>query len=106
MLAALPDAEARDIILRSDRRQLTSRTIIEPNAAMAQVQEARENGFAVALEEVLIGEIAVGAAVLDKEGRPIAAIHVVGSLGEWRQEEYVQRVALLTVGAANAISKS
>lgn len=105
-MAALPREEARDLIMRSSRAQLTPRTTIDPAQAMARVDETRRNGFALAIEEVMIGELAIGAAVIDKAGRPIAAIHVAGSLSEWQPEEFIRKTAPLAVAAANAISAS
>lgn len=103
VLSYLPDAEVLDIISRSDRRKLTPRTTIEVAEILSRVQEVRKTGYSLALEEVLIGEVAVGAAILDDGGRPVAAIHVVGTLGEWVPKEFVRRIGPLVSAAANAL---
>ena len=54
----------------------------------------------------MIGEVAIGAAVVDETGAPIGAIHVVGSLSEWKPDEFGQKVGPLAVAAANAIAAS
>jgi DNA-binding IclR family transcriptional regulator len=61
-------------------------------------------GYATSLEQVYVGELAVAAALTDKQGRPIGAIHVAGSLGEWQPDEFERRVAPLVVAAATAVS--
>jgi IclR family transcriptional regulator, pca regulon regulatory protein len=58
----------------------------------------------VAIEELLPGEVSIGAAVLD-HGRPVAGIHVAGSLGEWSIDEFTQRAGPLVVEAAQALRR-
>lgn len=106
VMAALPDEAARALIARSERRALTPHTTVNPADVWERVLKARQVGFAVARQQVLVGEIAVGAAVLDADRRPVAALHVAGSLGEWEPVDFVRRVAPLAVAAANAISTS
>lgn len=103
VLSHLPEDKMMDIIMRSDRRKLTPRTTTEIDDILKRITEVRETGYSLALEEVLVGEVAVGAAVLDPGGIPVAAIHVAGSLGEWKPEEFVQRVGPLVTAAAHAL---
>ena len=104
VLSRLPRAEALDILRRSDRRKQTSRTIVDIDAIMAAVEQAREAGYALALEQLHVGEVAVGVAIDDKRGRPVGAIHVAGSLGEWAPDDFARRVAPLAVAAATAVT--
>ena len=85
---------------------LTLRTLTDPAAIRTQVRLAREAGHALALEQVLMGEIALGVAIPDADGRPVAAIHIAGSLAEWEPEEFRRRVAPLAAEAAGAISSA
>lgn len=105
IMAQLPDAEVDDIIARSDRRPFTVKTITERDGIWAKVREAREIGYAFTIEEVQLGEVAVGVAVHGLEGRPRAAIHVAGSLSEWSVAEFCQRFAPLAAEAARAIDR-
>ncbi|MDJ1466025.1 hypothetical protein NDI72_21045 (plasmid) [Nitratireductor sp. GZWM139] len=98
---AIPD----EIIERSERREITPKTITDPQAIRAKVQEARENGYALALEEVLQGEIAIATALLSPEGRPLGAIHIAGSLSEWDAESFCRRFAPLAGEAAGVINR-
>ena len=106
ILALLGDAEVEDILVRSDLVPITVRTITEPEAIREKVREARELGYALALEEVVPGEIAIGVAITGPDGRPVAAIHVAGSLSEWQPEDFAQRFAPLAQSAARAISRA
>lgn len=106
VLSHLPDEQVMDIINRSDRRKLTPRTTIDVEHILERIAEVRATGYSLALEEVLVGEVAVGTAVLDANGYPIAAIHIVGSLGEWSPRDFVERVGPLASAAANALRES
>ncbi|MFC4166257.1 IclR family transcriptional regulator [Teichococcus aestuarii] len=104
MMAALPDAVVEDILARSDRRPLTPRTIIALPALRAKIAEARTDGYALACEEGLLGEIVLAAAVRDRQGRPVAAIHIAASLSEWEEADFRRRMAPLAMEAARALS--
>ncbi|KPQ05864.1 MAG: IclR family transcriptional regulator [Rhodobacteraceae bacterium HLUCCA12] len=102
-LALLDPDEAEHIIKSSDRPSHTPRTITDPAVIMDRVAEAREQGYACALEESLIGEIVVAAAVRDGD-RPVGAIHIAGSLSEWDEGTFRRRFAPLAVEGARALS--
>jgi DNA-binding IclR family transcriptional regulator len=105
ILSKLPEEEARDILDRSDRRPFTPHTITDLDELMDKVAQTRDNGYALAMNQILIGEIVTAFPVLDTNGRPIAAIHIAGSLAEWTPEDYVTRVVPLGQEAARAISQ-
>lgn len=105
VMAALPEAGARDIIARSDRRPFTPRTLTDPDEIYDRVQQTRAMGHSLAVEQVLIGEVAMGAAVTGPGGRLRGAIHVAGSLSEWTPAEFARRYAPLLTEAAVAISR-
>lgn len=103
VMAMLPDDQVDRLLAQADLRPLTPRTLTDPDAIRQQVRLARETGHALALEQILMGEIALGVAIPDAEGRPVAAIHVAGSLAEWEPEEFRRRVAPLASETARAI---
>jgi DNA-binding IclR family transcriptional regulator len=105
ILSKLPDDRVRDILERSDRTPFTPHTITDLDALLDKVAETRANGYSLAMNQLLIGEIAAGFPVLDTEGAPIAAIHIAASLAEWTPEDYVARVVPLGQEAARAISQ-
>jgi IclR family pca regulon transcriptional regulator len=105
IMAQLDDDEVDEIIQRSNRRKFTPRTITDPQEIREKVLEARENGYALASEEVLQGEIAIGAAIRGPDGRPVAALHVGGSLSEWDTESFSRQFAPLLMAAAGTINR-
>jgi IclR family pca regulon transcriptional regulator len=104
VLAALDDALAKDILKRSDRRKYTPKTIVAFDELWQRILADRKCGYAVAVEELLPGELSIGAAVLER-GKAIAAIHVSGSLSEWNVEDFENRMGPLLMEAAEALNR-
>ncbi|HWX48229.1 MAG TPA: IclR family transcriptional regulator [Roseomonas sp.] len=102
-LAQLPRAEVEAMLPHAELRPATPKTLLDPDAIMARIETARREGFAVAQEEMLLGEVALGAAVLDHGGRPVAAVHIAGSLAEWPAGRFAARFAPLALEAARAL---
>jgi IclR family acetate operon transcriptional repressor len=78
ILAALPWAEAQQILGHAPREARTPRTIAELPALERQLAEIRERGYAIDDEENELGVRCIGVAVLDREGHPVAAISLSG----------------------------
>lgn len=104
MLAALPDAEVESIIAESDLRQLTPETVIDPEKIKREVEVARSRGYAVSVSQTVVGEITIGAAILDERGRPVAAIHLASNVARWSRQDYEDRFAPLVVQTAHSLS--
>ncbi len=77
LLAALPPAERKGIP-RARLTRYTERTITSAAALARELEEVARRGYATAYEELERGYVAVGAAVCDHEGRPLAALSVGG----------------------------
>lgn len=92
-LALLPDAEIDEILASAPLRALTPRSLTDPDAIRAQIATARRDGHALALEQVLMGEVAIAMAIPDARGRPVGAVHIAGSLAEWQPEDFRRRMA-------------
>ncbi len=104
MLSVLDEVEARDIVDRSNRRQLTPFTQTEPDRIMAAIAEARAQGFAVSLQECLVGEIVVSAPVVGLNGRPVAAVHIATSLDDHDETTVREQFAPLARATARLIA--
>lgn len=77
VLAALPDARRR-VVLGARLARCTDRTITSAAALARELAAVRRRGFASAVGELELGYVAVGAAVLDPERGPVAAVSVGG----------------------------
>ena len=104
MMAYLRDNEVTSILDRSDRRSLTPHTLTAPDAIWGKIREAQREGYAFAEQEWVMGELALAAAVTDAALRPVAAIHVAGSLADWDSETFRNKLGPSVIEAAHAIS--
>lgn len=103
VLAVLPEDEARAIVMAVPLHGYTPRTQTDPDAIMALIADARRDGFAVVVDEFVLGEIAIGVAVTRRDGRPLGAIHVAGSQSEWTPEDFIRQTAPVAIEAGRAI---
>ena len=103
-LALLPDEEVQDILDRSDRRTMTPKSLTDISDIWAKIRETRLEGYSYAVEEALIGEVVLAAAVRNHAGHPIGAVHIAGSLSEWAVDDFRKRFAPLAIEAARALS--
>jgi DNA-binding IclR family transcriptional regulator len=60
-------------------KPFTPKTIISKEGLLSALERVRRRGYAIDDEEMEMGTRCVGAAILDAEGRPIAAMSVSGS---------------------------
>ncbi|MHC9236397.1 IclR family transcriptional regulator [Pseudooceanicola sp. 502str34] len=103
-MALMSDAAVERLLARSDLVARTRKTLTDPAAVLEKVREAREQGYACVMEETLLGEVVVAAPVTDSAGRPVAAVHIAGTLAEWSEAEYRRRFAPHAIAAADALS--
>ena len=105
MLTHLPKDEVNDILRRCILRPLTPKTLFEAPKVRAKIEEARRKGYAYTEEETVMGEIVVAGAIVDGDGHPAAAIHLAGSLSEWRPAEFERRFGPLVAETAHGVSR-
>lgn len=76
ILSRLPDDEAKRLIAASDRKALTPNTVTDPRRLWSLLLEARKRGFALNNQESQIGDVSIGAPLLDRGGRVVGAINI------------------------------
>ncbi|MBX9463888.1 MAG: IclR family transcriptional regulator [Aquamicrobium sp.] len=103
ILSRMPREEASSVIQATNRRRITPMTLIDPDAIMHEVDTARERGFAVQNQEWRLDEIVAAAAILDTDGRPVAAVHIAASTTEWDVAEFSERMGPLVAAAAQDV---
>lgn len=104
MLAHMPPGQAQAILKQSKLEARTSSTPIDAGRIMAQLKKIRDLGFAFQQEEVRKGAVAVGAAILDRTGEPVGAIHIAGSLSDWDGEEFRKKMGALIMATAGDLN--
>lgn len=106
ILSALPEDERLDILKRTSLERLTPFTVTDPKALLERVRVAAQRGYAVIMNETVMGDISVAAPIIDEHGRAVAAINISVPTTRWTPEraeaELVQHVHV----AATSISKS
>jgi IclR family pca regulon transcriptional regulator len=105
-LSHLPEDEARDLIMTSDRRPLTTKTITDPDEIMALIRKSSDDGFSLADEEGQMGIITVGSAILDGSGYPVAAVNMAASARSWSVDQVREKLGPLVMETARHISRT
>jgi IclR family pca regulon transcriptional regulator len=106
ILSALPEKERLDILEHTPMDPLTPFTVTDPDALLERIRVAAKRGYAVIMNETVMGDISVAAPIIDEHGRAVAAINISVPTTRWTKEraeaELVQHVHV----AATSISKS
>jgi DNA-binding IclR family transcriptional regulator len=77
MLAWLvPEEQAR--ITAGPLHRYNDHTITDPAALMAELARIRARGYSIDAQEIVVGVWCVGVPILDRAGRPVAALSVSG----------------------------
>ena len=77
-ILAFSEKETIEKFLKKKMRRFTETTITDPKKLKTQLQKIRRDGVAFAREEIDEGINAIGAPILNHEGRPMAAVVLVG----------------------------
>lgn len=104
VMSHMSDEQVDDILARSNSQPLTRKAVTDHDQIRALVRQCRTDGYAVAAEESMLGEINLASAILDHEGRPIAAIDISGSLADWSIDDFARRFAPLLMSGTKALS--
>ena len=74
--AALPEAEARALIERSDLAPRTPLSLTDPEAIMARVTAARADSYAIIDQEVELGLRSIAVPLINARGHTLAALNL------------------------------
>ena len=102
-LARLPSAELDDI-LSQPLYKYTNNTIISPNELCKQLENIRNQGYAVDYEEYERGICAVAAPICKQEGTVVGAIGCPSPISRMTPER-ISKIAIAFEDAAKAISQ-
>jgi DNA-binding IclR family transcriptional regulator len=101
MLAWMPPAQVRRLV-PEDLRLWTENTHQSLDALLNELEQTRQRGFAVNLEEYRVGVRAVGAPIVDRGGLPLGAL-VVSAPAERFHAERLREVGHLLVEVASGL---
>lgn len=103
ILAELPERTARDIIDRRGLRKSGPNSITNEQEFWRDLEEVREKGYALNLQETTEGVHAVGAAVSVAEGEVVGALSVSGPSTRLKKSRLEDEIADLILSATNEI---
>jgi len=106
MLSKLPKADLRAIIEATPMEQVTPYTETDPRKLIAHIGEAAEKGYAIVMNQTVVGDISVAAAITDHLGRPIAAINISVPATRWSVEAAEEQLVAHVQLAATSISQA
>lgn len=75
LLAALPEAEARAVIERSDLSPRTAFSLTDPEEILARLAQVRHDGYALIDQEVELGLRSIAVPLISARGRVVAALN-------------------------------
>ncbi len=99
LLAALPDEQLHELLLKTDLRQRTLATQTKPETLLAEIQKVREQRYALVNEELESGLMSISVPVNGPNGRVVAALNVAAPVAR-RNVEWLTNVARLELQAA------
>ena len=105
-LSALPLDEAAEIIDKSNLSPITEHTNTDRDTILQLIEQARRDGYASAIQECIIGELTVGAPILDKTGRVVAAMNICVHGRAWSETEMKEKFAPIVMKTANNITQA
>jgi IclR family transcriptional regulator, pca regulon regulatory protein len=106
MLSRLDAPTRRHIVRASPTRPVTSFTETDEKLLMERIDEAAEKGYAIVMNQTLVGDISVAAAITDHEGDPIAAINIAVPTTRWTLEKAEEQLVPYVQLAATSISQT
>ncbi|WP_170111183.1 IclR family transcriptional regulator [Antricoccus suffuscus] len=101
MLAPLSDEEIRQIV-GTELAALTPRTVTSFDNFMKKIKETRRKGYAINDREGNPDITAIAAAIVDRLGRPVAAISISAPSSRVPRSKWAEYGALV-IGAANSV---
>lgn len=99
----MSDQEIRHIVERHGLPQLTNKTINSIDQLFEDIEDIREKGYSLNLEEEVEGINAVGAAIVDKYQQVLGAISISGPKNRLTKDVLIQDYSDLVLNAANVI---
>lgn len=105
-LAFMDRDAAAAVIARSDLRKLTPRTEADPARLLRLLDGVRRKGYALAVEQVYVGDVSAAVPVFGADGRPLAALNVAVPTSRWTGREVERRLVPLLLETAARMGRS
>jgi len=106
ILASRTDEEVNEVLAASDIKPMTKKTVTDLRKIRALIEQTRQNGYAITVEQSLPHEISTAAPVFNSEGRAIAAVQIPVYMPRWTVEATREKIVPIILETARAVSGS
>jgi IclR family pca regulon transcriptional regulator len=96
----------RAILEASTRVARTPATLTQVDTILERVAACRQVGYASNCEELFLGDMGIGAPILDSKGHAVGAVHLSPPTSRWTMEEAQKKLSPMVIECARAISQS
>ncbi len=104
-IVAYLEPERRSALLAGSLQRLTGRTITDPTALGAALDEVLETGFATEEQEGIVGEAEIAAPIFDHRGAPVGAIGIAGPVERLLPDGPDEQLVAAVKQAARSLSR-
>ncbi len=104
LMAMGPPKKNQSILKRLKFKPLTAHTIIRLDKFLEELGKVRKKGYAINDEELTVGNRAVAAPVLDRQGYAVAAINIAVPTTEYSRSQMEKTLAPQVMRTAHEIS--
>lgn len=105
LLAGLPDDQVLALLRTAPLEQRTRHTLVDPQAVLAKVQQARRQGWCLVNQELEEGLVSMAAPIVDRAGRIVASINVSGQVNRTAPRQMQEAMLAPLREAAQEISR-
>ncbi|GKT14913.1 helix-turn-helix domain-containing protein [Acidovorax sp. SUPP2522] len=106
LLAGQPDADVVALLPKVPRQRLTPHTLLDDDALLAAVRQARAQGWCLINQELEEGLISVAAPLRNRAGQTVAALNISGQANRTSAEMMQTELLPALLKAAEAISRT
>lgn len=106
ILSRLDAARRREIMGVTPMNPVTPYTETDAKLLMSRIDEAAEQGYAIVMNQTLVGDISVAAAITNHHGYPVAAINIAVPTTRWTVEKAKEQLVPHVQLAATSISQA
>jgi IclR family pca regulon transcriptional regulator len=106
MLSRLDAARRREIIRATPMTPITPYTETDTKVLLSRIDEAADKGYSIVMNQTLVGDISVAAAITDHHGQPVAAINIAVPTTRWTMEKAEEQLVPHVQLAATSISQA
>lgn len=104
LLSALPDQQIRDSLAAIQPTAFTPRTETNREALFEQILAARQNGYAITCDQVLIGQVGIAAPIRNVHYQTVASANVTAQSSSWPLERVIEELAPILMEVTQAVT--